>query len=110
LVVNTGNDVRVSNVKYTVSASGAINNNAFATLYIDGTAVSTKTINNIASGTPGTGSIEFSGFNKVISKTAVRFDVRVSFTESFLTNGEFSMEITGFDAFDTISSAQVNFP
>ncbi|MDR1945370.1 MAG: hypothetical protein LBQ59_04875 [Candidatus Peribacteria bacterium] len=73
-------------------------------MYIDGTAVSTKTIS-------GVGAVSFGGFNRVVGKTPVRLDVKVSFTESFITDSTFSMALTKLDAFDTISSAQVeNLP
>jgi hypothetical protein len=68
-------------------------------LYVDGEPVSTKTIN--------ASTVSFSGFNRVVGKTPVRLDVRVSFTEIFTAGGTFSMALTSLDGFDTISSAQL---
>jgi hypothetical protein len=50
LVVTQGNDVNISNVTYKVNSNNASTstghlNNVFATLYIDGVAVDTKTVN-----------------------------------------------------------------
>jgi hypothetical protein len=74
-------------------------NNAFATLYIDGQAVSTQTLRNSP--------VKFSGFSKVVGTTASRFDVRVSFTEDFATNDTFSLRLTSLDAIDTVSSTDI---
>lgn len=98
LAVTQGNDVNISNATYTITASGTYNNNVFATLYVDGAAVSTKTI----SGT----TVTFSNLSKLVSKTAVKLAVKVDLSDAY-SDGDYSMQLTSLDAVDTITSANV---
>lgn len=98
LAVTQGNDVSISNAEYTVTGSGEFTNNAFATLYVDGTAVSTKTIN-VASGS----SITFDGLSKVVSKASTNLTVKVDFSDAY-ADGTFSMKLKKVDVVDTLTS------
>lgn len=103
LAVTQGNDVNISNAEYTITASGSFSNNVFATLYVDGQAVSTKTI----SGTTATsGTVTFNNLSKVVGKTAVKLAVKVDFSDAY-NDGDFSMRLTDLDAVDSVTSADV---
>lgn len=98
LAVTQGNDVQISNATYTITASGSYTNNVYATLYVDGVAVSSKTIN--------AGTVTFNNLSKVISKTAAKLAVKVDFSDAY-TAGDFSAQLTSLDAVDTVTSGSV---
>lgn len=98
VAVTQGNDVQISNAEYTISGSGSFSNNAFATLYVDGTAVSTKTIS-------GTG-VKFDGLNKIVGKTAVNLTVKVDFSDAY-DNGQFKVTLSKLDIVDSLTSQAV---
>lgn len=100
VAVSQGNDVNISNATYTVTASGTYTNNVFATLLIDGVAVSTKTV----SGT----TVTFNNVSKVVNKTATKLTVKLDFSDAY-ADGAFSIKLTSLDAVDTVTSATV-FP
>lgn len=98
VVVSQGNDVNISNATYTVTASGSYANNVFATLYVDGVAVSTKTV---------TGpTVTFNNVSKVITKTATKLAVRLDLSDAYAA-GDFNIRLTSLDAVDTVTSATV---
>lgn len=99
LAVSQGNDVQISNATYTITASGSYTNNAFATLYVDGTAVSTKTINS--------STVKFDGLSKLVGKTAVNLTVKVDFSDAY-SAGAFSVKLTSLDVIDTLTSQSVS--
>ncbi len=98
LVVNQGNDVSISNAEYTLSGTGLYNNNVFATLYVDGTPVSTKTING--------NTVKFDNLSKIVGKTAVNLTVKVDLSDAF-ENGDLSLRLTNLDATDVLTSQSV---
>lgn len=99
LAVTQGNDVNVSNAEYSlVGSSGSYANNAFATLYVDGTPVSTKTIN-------GT-TVKFDNLSKVVGKTAVKLELRVDFSDAY-ASGKFVAKLSNLDIIDTLTSNSI---
>lgn len=98
VAVTQGNDVNISNAEFTVTASGSYNNNVFATLYVDGQAVSTKTV----SGT----NLKFDNLSKVVGKTAVKLEVKVDLSDAYAA-GDFGVQLTALDIVDTLTSQQV---
>ncbi len=103
LAVNTGNNLVISNPVYTVTATGAYTNNVTATLYVDGTAVSTKTIN---------GATVSFNTNQTITKTPKTMVVKVDFADAYAPTGPiptptFSMKLTGLDITDSLTSATI---
>lgn len=105
LAVTQGNDVQISNAEFAVTSNntGTTNgtgytNNVFATLYVDGTAVSTKTVN--------AGTVKFDNLSKVVGKTAVNLTVKVDLSDAF-DNGTLSMKLTGLDVYDSLTSQKV---
>ncbi|MDD5769333.1 MAG: S-layer homology domain-containing protein [Candidatus Gracilibacteria bacterium] len=99
LAVTQGNDVSISNAEYTVTASGSYTNNVFATLYVDGTAVSTKTIN--------ASTVKFDNLTKLVGKTPVNLTVKVDLSDAY-SNGDFALKLTALDIVDTLTSQTVS--
>ncbi len=100
LAVTQGNDVSISNAEYSLAgSSGSYNNNAFATLYVDGTPVSTKTIN-------GT-TVKFDNLSKVVGKTAVKLELRVDFSDAY-ASGKFVAKLSNLDIVDTLTSQTIS--
>lgn len=106
LAVTQGNDVNISNPEFTVisnntgslsSGTGAYNN-VFATLYVNGTAVSTKTVN--------ASTVKFDGLSQKVGKTAVNLTVKVDLSDAF-ASGTLALDLTGLDAVDTLTSKQL---
>ena len=105
LKVNTGNDVNISNPVYTVTYTGSGQNNVFLTLYADGVAVSTKTVN-VTSGN----TITFQNLNKVVtSTTPVSLSVKADLSDAF-SSGTLSTKLTGLDITDVLTSNSVSLP
>lgn len=111
VVVTQGNDVSISNVTYTVVSNNASTstghlNNVFATLYIDGVAVDTKTINVTTWNT-----ITFNNSSKVVGKTATKLAVKLDLSDAY-TGGDFAMNLTSLNAIDNTTSVAVtpSFP
>ncbi|MDD2908049.1 MAG: S-layer homology domain-containing protein [Candidatus Gracilibacteria bacterium] len=98
LVVTQGNDVSISNATYTVTASGSYIDNVFATLYVDGVAVSTKTVK-------GT-SVIFNNVSKLVTKTATKLAVKLDLSDAY-SAGDFSIALSSLDAVDTVTSVAV---
>jgi hypothetical protein len=98
LAVTQGNDVSVSNAEYTVTGSGNFLNNAFATLYVDGQAVSTKTISSTG--------VTFDGLTKTVGKTPVNLTVKVDFSDAY-EDGTFSMKLSNLSVVDVLTSKTV---
>ncbi|MDD3145219.1 MAG: S-layer homology domain-containing protein [Candidatus Gracilibacteria bacterium] len=94
-VVTQGNDVNISNVTYAITASGTYSNNVFATLFIDGTAVDTKTLSGAT--------VTFNNSSKVISKTATKLAVKLDLSDAY-DAGDFSMKLTALNAVDNSTS------
>lgn len=96
-----GNPVSVSSASYQFTGSAALVGNAYATLYVDGAAVSSKTVT--ATGTD----IKFDGFNASVSSgKSVNLVLKVDFNSAF-TGGTFQAALTKVAAIDTVSSADV---
>ncbi len=95
-----GNGVTVSNFKVDLSGyTTGFLNNAYLTLYIDGTAVQSKTVS--------TTSVTFDGFSKKITtSTPLDFVVKANFSEAFST-GTFKVTLNSMNAYDTLTSASV---
>lgn len=98
LAVTQGNSVNISNATYTVTASGSYSNNVFATLYVDGTPVSTKTVSG--------STVTFNNVSKVVGTSSVKLAVKVDLSDAYST-GDFSMRLTSLDATDSVTSVAV---
>jgi len=109
IAVTQGNDIRISNPVYTVSStnigsnsstSTGVLNNAFATLYVDWVAVSSKTIDST--------SIKFDNLAKVITKTTpVKLAVKVDLTDAF-ASWTLNVQLSWMDAVDNSSSVAIS--
>lgn len=96
-----GNPVSVSSASYQFTGSAALVGNAYATLYVDGTAVSSKTVDALST------DIKFDGFNASVSSgKSVNLVLKVDFNSAF-TGGTFQAALTKVAAIDTVSSADV---
>jgi hypothetical protein len=101
LAVSQGNDLIVATPVYTITSGGTLyQNNATATLFVDGVAISTKTI---------TGPTVSFDANRTITKTPKTMFVKVDFSSAFNT-GTFSMKLTGLDITDALTSSIVSLP
>jgi hypothetical protein len=102
LAVSQGNNLVIATPVYTIvnSVNTSHYNNATATLFIDGTAVSTKTV---------TGATVSFDANRTITKTPTSMSVKVDFNSAF-TTGNFKATLTGLDITDALTSAPVNLP
>lgn len=106
LAVTQGNEVNISNPEFTIASNNTgslssgtgVYNNVFATLYVNGTAVSTKTVN--------ASSVKFDGLSQKVGKTAVNLTVKVDLSDAF-ASGTLSFDLTGLDAVDTLTSKQL---
>lgn len=97
-----GNPVNVTSASFQFTGSGAqFINNAYATLYVDGTAVTSKTIDTYTS------AIKFDGITAVVSSTkSVNLVVKVDFSDNF-NAGTFQTTLTALAAVDSISSKDI---
>lgn len=73
-------------------------NNVFATLYIDGAAVKTETIN--------AGVVKFSGITKTVTTTPTNMTIKADFSDAF-ANGDISFKLSSLDMVDTLTSQPV---
>lgn len=101
-----GNPVTVTSATYVFTGSNTSTstghlNNAYATLYVDGSAVVSKTVDT-------TDAIKFDGFTTTVSTTkSVNLVVKVDFNSSFVS-GDFKASLTSVSATDSVSSASLN--
>ncbi|MDD2487567.1 MAG: S-layer homology domain-containing protein [Candidatus Gracilibacteria bacterium] len=96
-----GNPIAISNLS--VTTSGTANNyllgNTTLTLYVDGVAKSTKSLQ--------TASVTFDNFNATVSTTtSVNIQVKASFSD-VTTSGDFKIASIGYDAVDALTSNSV---
>jgi len=104
LRVTQGNPVSISNAEFSVSWSNVSTstwhlNNVFATLYVDGQAVSTRTING--------STVKFEWLSKVVGSTATKLEVRADLSDAFAT-GTLQLQLTSLDITDTLTSSVVS--
>ncbi len=101
LKVTQGNNVSVSNPAYTVTYSGAAQNNVFLTLYVNGNAVQTKTLD-VASGND----ITFENVNGVITDQPMILTVKADLSDAF-ANGTLKVQFHTADLSDVLTSGTV---
>ncbi|MDD4151377.1 MAG: S-layer homology domain-containing protein [Candidatus Gracilibacteria bacterium] len=95
-----GNPVRVTSLTFNFTGSTSFVNNAYATLYVDGNAVKSKTINQEA--------IKFDGFNFDVSTSkSTNVLVKVDFSDAF-ASGAFKATLASGTATDTVSSTTLD--
>ncbi|EKE29137.1 MAG: hypothetical protein ACD_2C00221G0019, partial [uncultured bacterium (gcode 4)] len=100
-----GNPVTVSSASFTftgsnLSTSTGFLNNAFATLYVDGVAITSKTVDTLSA-------IRFDGLNATVTPTkAVNLVVKVDFADTFAA-GTFIANLTDLTAVDAVSSKDI---
>jgi hypothetical protein len=106
LKVTQGNEVSFSNPKYTITFSGSASNNAFLTLYADGTAIQTKTF----SGSSNiTGTVSFETLSTKVGTTPVKLTLKADFSDAYNT-GDFKATLLSADVTDELTSANVTLP
>ena len=98
-----GNGVTLSNLVLDITGNNVgttgYNNNAYLTLYINGTPVQSKTVNS--------NTITFDGFSKTLNPTTpMDVVVKADFVDSF-SEGTFKVTLTGLNAYDTLTSNAV---
>ena len=95
-----GNGVTLSNMVLTASGySAGFSNNAYVTLYINGTAVQSKTVSG--------STITFDGFSKTLNPTTpMDVVVKADFVDAFNT-GAFQLTLSSLNAYDTLTSNAV---
>lgn len=98
LAVTQGNDVNISNAEFTITATWSYTSNVFATLYVDGTAVSTKTVNS--------NTVKFDNLTKKVGKTAVNLTVKLDLSDAY-DNWVFSIKLSNLDIYDSLTSKEV---
>lgn len=98
LAVTQGNPVSISNATYAITASWSYVNNVFATLFIDWTAVSTKTVQ--------WNTVTFNNVTKTLSTTPLNMTVKVDLSDAY-SNWDFAMQLTALDMVDTLTSQNV---
>lgn len=98
LAVTQGNPVSISNATYAITASWSYVNNVFATLFIDWTAVSTKTIQ--------WNSVTFNNVTRTLSTTPLNMTVKIDLSDAY-SNGDFAMQLSALDMVDTLTSQNV---
>ncbi|MDD3303138.1 MAG: hypothetical protein PHN31_06295 [Candidatus Gracilibacteria bacterium] len=104
LKVTQGNPVVISNPMYTITSSGAAGDNVFLTLYVDGTAVSTKTYKTTGTG----GTVNFSSVSKTVtSSTPVELTIKADLSDAF-SSGSLSVKLSDIDATDSLTSSDIN--
>jgi len=108
LKVTQWNPVVISNPVYTITSSWTASDNVFLTLYVNGTAVSTKTYKSANwTSTWTTGTINFSSVSKTVtSDTAAELTIKADFSDAF-NAGNLSVKLTDIDATDSLTSSDV---
>ncbi len=106
LKVTQGNNVSVSNPAYTVTYTGSGKNNVFLTLYVNGNAVQTKTLD-VDSGND----ITFENANGVITDQPMILTVKADLSDAF-ANGTLKVQFHTADLSDELTSVtpSVNAP
>lgn len=105
LTSSKGNPINVTSASFTfasnnASASTGMLNNVYATLYVDGVAVASKTVDT-------TSAIKFDGFTTSVSSTkSVNLVVKADLSDAF-ASGTFTTTLSGLAAFDSVSSKDV---
>jgi hypothetical protein len=99
-----GNPMNVTSASFTFTGSNTTStghlNNAYATLYVDGAAVVSKTVDTNSA-------IKFDGFSATVSSTkSVNLTVKVDFSDSF-AGGTFAANLTNVAAVDSVSSKDI---
>ena len=108
LTSDQGNGATVSNLVFNISTNNAgattttgLYNNAYATLYINGVAKQSKTIN--------AATVTFDSFNSTVSKNnPVTMEVKVDFADAFAA-GNFRLTLASMNAVDTLTSNTVSY-
>ena len=97
LASTQGNGLSVSNLVLNLAGyTTGFLNNAYLTLYINGTAIQSKTVTST--------SVTFDGFNKTITPTApMNVVVKADFVDAFNT-GTFQATLATVNAYDTLTS------
>ncbi len=95
-----GNGVSVSNLAVSLTGyNTGYNNNAYLTLYINGTAIQSKTVNS--------NTITFDGFSKTLNPTTpMDVVVKADFVDTFNT-GTFQVTLSSLNAYDSLTSNAV---
>lgn len=94
-----GNPINVTSASFAFAGTGSFLNNAYATLYVDGTAVSSKTID--------AASIKFDGFTATVSSSKnVNMVVKADFSDTF-ASGTLQTTLSALAAVDSVSSKDV---
>lgn len=100
-----GNPMNVTSASFVFTGSNASTstghlNNAYATLYVDGASVVSKTVDTSSA-------IKFDGFSTIVSSTkSVNLTVKVDFSDSF-AGGTFAANLTSVAAVDSVSSKDI---
>lgn len=98
-----GNPVSVSSasIEVTTDSSGSYAGNAYLTLYVNGTAVTSKTVDTANQ------VVKFDGFNTVVSASGTTSAVvKADFSDAF-TGGAFQVKLNALGATDTVTSKEV---
>lgn len=98
LAVTQGNPVSISNASYTLTWVWSYAGNMFATLFIDGTAVSTQTVNS--------NTVTFNNVTKTLTTTPLNMMVKVDLSDAF-ASWSFNLQLTSLDMVDTLTSQNV---
>ncbi|MBW7954701.1 S-layer homology domain-containing protein [Candidatus Gracilibacteria bacterium] len=95
-----GNPINLNAATFGVTYSGSANQNVYATLYVNGNAVSSKLLDG--------STVRFEGFNAKVSKdSAVNIQVKANLYSSF-TAGSFKLTLNSVDAIDSETGKSVS--
>ena len=94
-----GNGATVSNLVFNVTSSGSLYNNAYATLYINGVAKQSKTIN--------ASTLTFDSFTKdIVTGSPAIMEVKVDFADAF-SAGYFGLTLSSMNVVDALTSNSI---
>jgi hypothetical protein len=106
LSTSKGNPINITSAQFTVTGSNTSSatghlNNTYATLYVDGVAVASKTVD--------AATVKFDSFSaQVTTSKSVNMQVKVDFSDAFAGgNVQFSLAAAGLTAVDSSSSRDV---
>lgn len=95
-----GNPINLNAATFNVTYSGSAQSNVYATLYVNGNAVSSKLLDG--------STVRFEGFNAKVSKdAAVNIQVKANLYSSFV-DGDFRLSLASVDAIDSETGSPVN--
>ena len=95
-----GGTIAVSNAVFDVTGTAAVANNAYLTLYVNGTAVGTKTVTS--------STVSFDTFNVNVDKnTPATLEIKANITDS-VTTGTVKVSLKTLNAVDTLTSNSIS--